>query len=80
MAGADSKKPKEAQLDSLEKLIKYLKRKYMDPKYKVDDIAGYRNFYVKTPTNCPGNLFYESLGTRQFLVNDKWEENNNVKK
>lgn len=47
MAGADPKKPKEAQLDSLEKLIKYLKRKYMDPKYKVDDIAGHRNVYVK---------------------------------
>lgn len=73
--GADPKKPTESQLNSLEKLIKYL-----DYKYEVGDIAGHRNFYVKTPTNCPGNLFYESLGTRQFLVNDKWGGDNNVKK
>lgn len=73
--GADPKKPEEAQLDSLEKLVKYL-----DYKYQVDDIAGHCNFAISNPTNCPGNLFYESLGKRQFLVNDEWGGNNNVKK
>lgn len=73
--GADAKRPEEAQLDSLEKLIKYL-----DYKYEVGDIAGHRNFYVDEPTNCPGNLFYDSLGKRQFLVNDAWGGDNNVKK
>lgn len=73
--GADPKKPEEVQLDSLEKLIKYL-----DCKYEVGDIAGHRNFAKSNPTNCPGNLFYESLGQRRFLVNDKWGGNNNVEK